>query len=129
MHLTEWSPVDTSRARIVRTGKPYMINYSEILELISTEKMHVVPGTQMPMTWMGVPMLVGDEVKGIVSLQNLDKENAFTQSDINLLATLTSSMSLSLENARLMKESQRLIKIAGRGDGDRPPDPAKHPAS
>lgn len=111
LHLTEWSPVDTSRARIARTGKPYMINYAEILELIATEKMHVVPGTQMPMTWLGVPMLVGDEVKGIVSLQNLDRENAFTQSDINLLATLTSSMSLSLENARLMKESQRLLKL------------------
>ena len=111
LHLTEWSPVDTSRARIVRTGKPFMINYAEILELITTEKMHVVPGTQMPMTWLGVPMLVGDEVKGIVSLQNLDHEHAFTQSDINLLATLTSSMSLSLENARLMKESQRLLKL------------------
>ncbi len=39
-------------------------------------------------------MLVGNEVKGIVSLQNLDRENAFSQSDINLLTTLTNSLTV-----------------------------------
>jgi sigma-B regulation protein RsbU (phosphoserine phosphatase) len=55
-------------------------------------------------------MLVGNSVRGIVSLQNLDKENAFTQSDIDLLMTLANSMSLSLENARLFNETERLLK-------------------
>jgi sigma-B regulation protein RsbU (phosphoserine phosphatase) len=44
-----------------------------------------------------------------VSLQNLDKENAFSTSDIDLLTTLTNSMSQSLENARLFNETQRLL--------------------
>ncbi len=73
--------------------------------------MHVVPGTELPKTWLGVPMLVGKEVVGIVSLQNLDKENAFSKSDIDLLMTLTNSMSQSLENARLFSESQRLLNV------------------
>lgn len=55
-------------------------------------------------------MLVGNAVVGIVSLQNLDKENAFTKTDIDLLMTLTNSMSLSLENARLFNETERLLK-------------------
>jgi len=86
-----------------------MINLAEILPLLESTRMKVVPGTELPKTWLGVPMLVGSEVKGIVSMQNLDRENAFSQADIDLLITLTNSMTLSLENARLYSESQRLL--------------------
>ena len=110
LHITSWLPIDSSRAEIVRTRRPYMINLREILRLLEAEKMHIVPGTKLPKTWMGVPMLVGNEVRGIVSLQNLDKENAFSPSDIDLLMTLTNSMSMSLENARLFSETQRLLQ-------------------
>ncbi|MBL0335626.1 MAG: hypothetical protein IPP73_10085 [Chitinophagaceae bacterium] len=58
---------------------------------------------------MFVPMLVGDIVKGSVSLQNVDRENAFTESDLRLLTTLTNSMSVALENARLFDETAVLL--------------------
>jgi serine phosphatase RsbU (regulator of sigma subunit) len=109
LHIPGWQPIDSSRAEIVRTRKPFMINMEEIVRVVNAGKMHVVPGTELPKTWLGVPLLVGDSVRGIVSLQNLDKENAFSKSDINLLMTLTNSMSLSLENARLFNETQRLL--------------------
>ena len=109
LHIPGWSPIDASRAKVVRTKKPVMINAEEILALLNTEKMAVVPGTEVPKTWLGVPLLVGNEARGIVSLQNLDIENAFSKSDIDLLTTLTNSMSQSLENARLFNETQRLL--------------------
>jgi phosphoserine phosphatase RsbU/P len=109
LHIPGWQSIDSSRYEIVRTRKPFMINLAEIIRVLDAGMMHVVPGTELPKTWLGVPMLVGNEVKGIVSLQNLDRENAFSQSDINLLTTLTNSMSQSLENARLFSETQRLL--------------------
>ena len=57
-----------------------------------------------------VPLVVGDEAKGVISLQNFDHENAFTDSDARLLQTLANSMSIALENARLFDETQRLLK-------------------
>ena len=54
-------------------------------------------------------MIVGDVVRGSVSLQNVEKENAFTESDLRLLTTLTNSMSVALENARLFDETNRLL--------------------
>src|SRR5260221_6473794 len=57
-----------------------------------------------------VPMLVNGEVIGVVSLQNLDRENAFSESDVSLLQTLANSMSVALDNARLFDETQRLLK-------------------
>lgn len=111
LHIPGWQPIDTSRAEIIRTRKPYMINLEEIVRVLDEGKMKVVPGTEVPKTWLGVPMLVGNTAVGIVSLQNLDKENAYSKSDIDLLMTLTNSMSLSLENARLFNETERLLKL------------------
>ncbi len=111
IHAHGWHPIDSSRLEIVRTGRPFMINLEEIVRVVNAGKMQVIPGTELPKTWLGVPMIVGDEVKGIVSLQNLDKENAFSASDIDVLTTLTNSLSLSLENARLFNETQRLLNL------------------
>lgn len=111
LHIQGWEAIDSSRATVVRTRKPLMLNFDALLELVKAARMHVVPGTEMPRTWLGVPMLVGDEVRGIVSLQNLDVENAFSVSDIELLMALTNSLSVSLENARLFSETQRLLKL------------------
>src|SRR5688572_15434677 len=69
----------------------------------------VVKG-KTPQSALFVPMIVGDNVKGSVSLQNVDRENAFTESDLRLLTTLTNSMSVALENARLFDETARLLK-------------------
>src|SRR5688572_2099189 len=54
-------------------------------------------------------MIVGDVVRGSVSLQNVEREHAFTESDVRLLTTLTNSMSVALENARLFDETNRLL--------------------
>lgn len=110
LQIEGWHPIDVSRAKVVKTKNPVMINTDEINDLLRTRGMQVVPGTEVPKTWMGVPWLVGNEVRGIVSLQNLDKENAFPTSDISLLTTLTNSMSQSLDNARLFNETQRLLE-------------------
>ena len=65
-----------------------------------------------PKSAVFVPMIVGDVVRGSVSLQNVDKENAFSESDLRLLTTLTNSMSVALENARLFDETTRLLAEA-----------------
>ena len=58
-----------------------------------------------------VPMIAGGIVTGIISLQNLDKEKAFSESDVSLLTTLANSMSVALESARLFDETNRLIEV------------------
>jgi signal transduction histidine kinase/putative methionine-R-sulfoxide reductase with GAF domain len=61
---------------------------------------------------MNVPLMVGKEIKGMIHIANLDKENAYNESDLRLLQTLANSMSVALENARLFDETQRLFKEA-----------------
>ena len=44
-----------------------------------------------------------------ISLQNLDRDDAFSEADVRLLTTLAVSLSVALENARLFDETQRLL--------------------
>jgi GAF domain-containing protein len=66
-----------------------------------------VPGTDQPKSALFVPLVVAGKVKGMISIQNIDQENAFSESDLRLLTTLAASMSVALENARLFEETKR----------------------
>src|SRR5439155_15980197 len=60
-----------------------------------------------------VPLVVGDRASGVISLQNLDREHAFSDADVRLLVTLAGSLSVALENARLFEETrQRNAELA-----------------
>ena len=62
-----------------------------------------------PKSAVFVPLLVNGQLRGNVSLQNVDREHAFTDGDVRLLSTLANSMSVALENARLFEETKRLL--------------------
>jgi len=65
------------------------------------------------LSMLAVPLVSGNEVRGRISLQNLDRTNAFSQNDVRLLTTLVSSLSVALENARLVHETrQRNAELA-----------------
>ena len=58
-----------------------------------------------PKSAVFVPLLVGGGATGRISLQNLDREHAFSDADVRLLTTLAGSLSVALENARLFDET------------------------
>ncbi|MDP8956890.1 MAG: response regulator [Actinomycetota bacterium] len=53
-----------------------------------------------------VPLMIAGEARGVISVQNLDREYAFTSSDVNLLTTLASTLSVALDRARLVEEAK-----------------------
>jgi PAS domain S-box-containing protein len=65
----------------------------------------VVAGEQ-PLSVLSVPLLRDEKVAGSVSLQNVSREKAFSESDVQLLETLAASLMVALENARLFKETE-----------------------
>jgi len=97
------------RSYLIRTRQLVLIN--ENYEKVVTEYggPRVVPGTEVPKSLLFVPLVVGDTVRGYVSLQNIDREHAFSDSDVRLLTTLANGMSVALENARLFAETNRLL--------------------
>jgi signal transduction histidine kinase len=94
------------RSQIIQTRQPLLLNH-DVAERSNHLGQPVFPDTDMPKSWLGVPMFEGDRVTGILSVQNLDSENAFDESDIRLLQMFAASMSIALENARLYEESRQ----------------------
>lgn len=105
-------PIDKLRQKIIDSRDLLYLNENvdDMWTKITGETPTVLPGTQFTKSAVYVPMIVGKDVRGYISLQNVESENAFSESDIRLLSTLANSMTVALENARLFNETTRLLE-------------------
>jgi signal transduction histidine kinase len=96
--------------KLVRTGKTILVNENMEEE---TRKVggRTLEGTDRPKSHVLVPLIIHGVVHGLVVMQDMQHEHAFSDSDIRLLETIANSMSIALENARLFDETQRLLKV------------------
>ena len=94
------------RSQIIQSRQPLLVNI-QVAEEAARLGQPTLPGTLTPKSWLGVPVLDDDQVTGILSIQNLERENAFDESDVRLLQMFAASMSIALENARLFSNIQR----------------------
>jgi len=102
----------TDRVRYLkRTRQPIVINEDLFEKSIKlTGSPPVVPSGELPKSVVMMPLIISNTVKGCIVINNIDRENAFSESDVRLLETLARSTSIALENARLFDETQRLLK-------------------
>ncbi|MCA1802198.1 MAG: GAF domain-containing protein, partial [Rhodothermaceae bacterium] len=108
-YYPESRPYDKIRQRLIKTQKLIWVNENaaEAYTTITGEAPVAVPGTEWAKSMVFVPLVIGDSVRGYVTLQNVDRELAFSESDVRLLSTLANSMSVALENARLFNETEQ----------------------
>ena len=103
-------PIPRFWANFIERGQVLLVN-SGLVEIIQqTDPDFIPPAGEIPLCSLTVPLRSQGEIRGAISLQNVDRENAFSDSDVRLLETLANSMSVALENARLFDETQRLLK-------------------
>ncbi|HMJ79913.1 MAG TPA: GAF domain-containing protein, partial [Candidatus Dormibacteraeota bacterium] len=91
---------------IIRERRPLLFGKGEDADAAGA----IVTGT-VTESWLGVPILVGDDVMGVVALEDV-RQDAFDQSDLRVLSTIASSMGVALDNARLFDETKRLLTEA-----------------
>jgi GAF domain-containing protein len=95
---------------VLRTRETLVIN-ENMLEEMKKYGSTNLPGTDYVKSSVFVPLVVGEQARGLISVNDSEHEHAFSESDVRLLQTLANSMSVALENARLFDETQRLLKI------------------
>jgi PAS domain S-box-containing protein len=111
MEEEPWTPSGFSKF-VLETREPLLVveNLQEVAKQHGSE---VVEGSEMPKSVLFVPLVTGGRATGVISLQNPDREHAFSESDQQLLETLAGSLSVALENARLVHETrQRNAELA-----------------
>jgi GAF domain-containing protein len=94
------------RKHVLETLEPVVINEDNVRRTAEVGQMAAIQG-EIPKSSLFAPLVVGSEATGVISLQNLDRENAFSEADVRLLTTLASSLSVALENARLIDETRQ----------------------
>ena len=89
---------------IIRTQEPLLIRGNMEEEL--TKRGIDAIGT-VSLSWMGTPMIVANQVLGIIAVQNYTTPNAYDQRDLDLLSAIASQTAIALQNARLFEQVQR----------------------
>ena len=114
-YISELFPYNKLTEHLIDTKKTVVINRDAKVR-VAEFGMVLSPGTEAMKSGVFVPLLAGEEVKGFISVQNVELENAFSESDVNLLSTFASSMSVALENARLYQEQLQVAEELKRVD-------------
>ena len=96
------------RRQVFESRAPLLVNRDVEGQSVAAGQAYVLSG-EPAKSALFVPLIAGGEVKGTLSLQNVDREDAFTDGDVRLLSTLAGSLSVALDNARLFDETKRLL--------------------
>jgi GAF domain-containing protein/CheY-like chemotaxis protein len=97
------------RKHVLETRQPLVLNERASERVTEMGQASPVLSGEPALSVVYAPLVVGDEARGVISLQNLDREQAFSDADVRLLSTLAASLSVALENARLIDETRRRV--------------------
>ena len=99
------------RKQVLATGQSLMIN-EDVMGRAAEAGQGLISG-EAPKAVIYAPLMSAGRPSGVVSVQNIDREHAFSTSDLDLLTTLSASLSVALDNARLIDETrQRAAELA-----------------
>jgi signal transduction histidine kinase/CheY-like chemotaxis protein/putative methionine-R-sulfoxide reductase with GAF domain len=101
------------RKHVLDTGEPLLISTDDMAAEAARYGNPIVISGEVPKSALFVPLTAGGHGTGVISLQNMDRLDAFSEVDVRLLSTLAASLSVALENARLGAETrQRASELA-----------------
>jgi signal transduction histidine kinase len=94
---------------LITTKQPLVINQNFTQAIKKFEMVNIAGTQEQVKSIVYIPIMAGEDVNGFISLPNKERENAFSESDVNLLSTFAFAMSIALENIRLFDETRRLF--------------------
>ncbi len=93
-------------SRIIQTGQPIILNQD--VDELSKELGARIIGKQS-LSYLGVPIMVGGEGEGVISVQSTEREGVYTADDQRLLSTIAANVGVALQNAILFKETREAL--------------------
>jgi signal transduction histidine kinase/CheY-like chemotaxis protein/nitrate/nitrite-specific signal transduction histidine kinase len=104
--LLEAGPV----ARVIETGAPVVLNenVAQTLEEMGgySQKIHAK-------SWLGVPLTIGNQVIGVLGVQDMEHEQAYDYGHQRMLSTLAAYLAVAVRNAQLFEETEQRVADLG----------------
>jgi PAS domain S-box-containing protein len=90
---------------VVAKKKPIIVHNEEEYRRLQPQA-HLFGTMKAPLSWLGVPLLVGDRAIGAISIQSYEA-NVWDEEDELLLFTIADQVAVAIENARLYEAVQQ----------------------
>ncbi|GGK46737.1 MULTISPECIES: ATP-binding protein [Flavobacteriaceae] len=87
---------------LIRNRKPLFLGPNQFKELEDAGEIELIGMASK--VWLGVPLIIDGEVIGAIVVQSYDNENAYQQSDIDLLELVSSHISIAVQRKRKENE-------------------------
>lgn len=92
---------------ILRTRKPLLLSRDIPA---ACRDLGVEPQGRIPRSYLGVPMILGENVVGVIAVQSYIREEAYGTDDQELLAIIAHQAAIAIENARLYEATSERAK-------------------
>ncbi len=99
-------------AYVFRTGRPASIPQSEFERLVASGEVELV-GTSSP-SWLGVPLRSASATIGVLVVQHYTDSNAYSQRDLEFLASVGGQIALAIERKRsetALRDSEARLRV------------------
>jgi GAF domain-containing protein len=92
---------------VIRTREPVLVkeNLDQWLE-----EQGIEPIGREAQSWLGVPMMIGEQVIGVIAVQSYTTPRLYDEHHRDLLTAIASQAAIALENARLFQQTQASLE-------------------
>ena len=93
---------------VIDSRVPLLItdNVDEVIRELDLEEIIIGEPAQ---SWLGVPLLIGDQVLGVIVTQNVQRPRMFTQHHQDLLVAIARQSAIALQNAQLFERTNAAL--------------------
>jgi len=78
-------------------------------EEIEAARLGIEPVGKPSRSWLGVPLMAGDEVLGAMAVQDYEQNYAYDVSDLDLLSTIAGQAAIAIRNAQLYQQTDEQL--------------------
>jgi PAS domain S-box-containing protein len=105
----DWSPIKGGEGltgQVIETKKPLLLPMGVIgLQESGQEPLYDAIG-KPALSWLGVPLMIGDQMLGVMAVQSYTTPGLYDERDQSLLTAVASQTAIALQNARLFEETR-----------------------
>lgn len=101
--LTDFDPQASLTGLVVTLKKPVLLHRSELQERVLREGIW----GPVPFIWMGVPLLIRDEVIGVIAVQHYTDPEIYDAADLRLLTAISQQTAIAIDRKRSLQQLKR----------------------
>ncbi|HNB52402.1 MAG TPA: GAF domain-containing protein [Anaerolineales bacterium] len=94
-------------SNIIKTRRRIFINQDTEQSLLEMGALPMNTHSGMAKSFIGIPLVAGETVIGVLSVQDLEREGRFSQNDVDLLTTIAANVAVAIQNARLYADAHK----------------------